>query len=64
MKDWNRRPNPKCREDKRKCFAYHLGYCVVLNDTEFKRACPFYKTEEEFINDATGETDTRLSYRE
>jgi hypothetical protein len=31
-----------------KCFANENGYCAILNDTFFKRPCPFFKTHEEY----------------
>ena len=33
-----------CREAKSDCTAYYNGRCVALQDTDFKRPCPFFKS--------------------
>lgn len=33
-----------CTQQRRDCFAYYLGKCTCLDDTEFKKPCPFYKS--------------------
>lgn len=35
---------PPCRDHKRDCFSNSNGKCICLNDTNFSRPCPFYKT--------------------
>jgi len=32
---------PKC--EQKDCFANHSGRCQCLQNTKFKRQCPFYK---------------------
>ena len=39
-----------CDQKHTDCFAFKNGYCVSLNKTDFPYECPFYKTEEEYIN--------------
>lgn len=39
---------PRCTQRRSKCFANENGYCAILNDTFFKRPCPFFKTHEEY----------------
>ena len=35
----------KCRQNLWDCTAYdENGYCQALNDTQFNRQCPFYKS--------------------
>lgn len=53
MKDTERGEMMKERyeecKDKRKrdCFACVNGVCLILNNTTFKRPCPFFKTDQE-----------------
>lgn len=38
----------ECEQRKKDCFAYQLGECRILVDTDFgRRNCPFYKTREQ-----------------
>ena len=34
-----------CKEET--CFAYTKGVCSILNNTQFKRKCPFYKPKDD-----------------
>lgn len=40
----------KCDQNKTKCFAYdgQTGICACLDNTRFKKECPFYKSKEEY----------------
>lgn len=33
-----------CREAKSDCIAYSNGVCIALQETNFKRPCPFFKS--------------------
>lgn len=33
-----------CREAKSDCIAYSNGLCIALQETDFKRPCPFFKS--------------------
>lgn len=37
---------PICVQDRRDCNRYNEGFCALLTDTRFNKACPFYKKEE------------------
>lgn len=34
-----------CKQNKVDCVGYRKGKCNILNNTEFNRACPFYKPQ-------------------
>lgn len=39
--------NPICEQNKKDCALCVEGYCIGLEDTHFKRSCPFYKTPDQ-----------------
>lgn len=41
--DYSNKQLAPCKQKRESCFAFSKGRCRVLHDTEFKRACPFYK---------------------
>lgn len=44
--------NAPCRDEKEDCFAYVIGGCRCLSDTNFNgRKCPFYKPLEVVKNE-------------
>ena len=36
---------PTC--EKEDCFGYEEGHCIALDDSRFKKGCPFFKTREQ-----------------
>lgn len=38
---------PKCTHLEKDCAAITNGRCIALENTDFKRPCPFYMTEED-----------------
>lgn len=36
----------KCEQNRRDCISNKDGFCIALEDTKFKRQCPFYKRKE------------------
>lgn len=46
MSTKKRSPTPRnvCREAKSDCIAYSNGICIALQETDFKRPCPFFKS--------------------
>lgn len=45
------KPFPECEQKHVLCFAYHFRKCAILNQTDFTRFCPFYKTRKEYHNE-------------
>ena len=39
----------RCSQKRVNCFAYVNGKCDCLNDTKFKRMCPFYKDRQQVL---------------
>lgn len=35
--------DPLCVQDRRDCNRYNDGFCSLLTDTRFRKACPFYR---------------------
>lgn len=35
--------DPVCVQDRRDCNRYNEGFCSLLTDTRFRKACPFYR---------------------
>lgn len=45
--------NPKCRQlDLKDCYFRTIACCDILQNTEFDRPCPFYKTTKQAKADA------------
>lgn len=45
-----------CREAKSDCIAYRCGICIALQETTFKRPCPFFKSRLRTIKQERKET--------
>lgn len=40
---------PRCIQNRTDCFAISVfGHCSALDNTEFDKKCPFYKSKEQF----------------
>lgn len=37
----------KCEQERTDCKANREVYCIALDNTKFKRDCPFYKRNDE-----------------
>lgn len=48
----------KCHQNRRQCFAYRNGKCDCLNDTKFRKLCPFFKDRQQVM--MNGDTVRKL----
>ena len=44
--EYSNKQNPSCEQKRTDCKSNSHGRCRALEDTHFKRPCPFYKKRE------------------